>query len=189
MQGILIQYSVSLGRSSGSFFSAPGSVPGMEQSLKSYWLNISFMLHSLRLCAHRALTCERLQVLLPQQVLSLVVQRTEELPARPTVQVLASLPLRTERAQSREEAWGTGTPGGLSVPCAPCETTFVRLEASLSTGETFQPSHSPWLRWERKHEVHGRGNTRELLRIGGAAGPAHNQLWVLLIFKEVALKS
>lgn len=47
--------------------------------------------------AERVVTCEGLQVLLPQQMFFLVVQRTEELPARPTVQVLVSRPLWTGR--------------------------------------------------------------------------------------------
>lgn len=57
----------------------------------------------------RVVTCEGLEVLLPQQMFLLVMQRTEELPACLTVQVLVSMPLWTARMSEQ----GGGLFGGL----------------------------------------------------------------------------
>ena len=64
----------------------------------------------------RLVTCEVLQVLLPQQVLSLVMQGTEELPAGPTVQVIILIPLWTETVSG--EQGGGGIPPSLNIKLA-----------------------------------------------------------------------
>ena len=55
----------------------------------------------------RRVTCQVLQVLFPQQVLLLVVQGAEELPAGPAVQVAASIPLWTEAFRRWAETQGS----------------------------------------------------------------------------------
>lgn len=55
-------------------------------------------------------------MLLPQQVLPLVMQGTEELPAGPTVQVIILIPLRTETVSG--EQGGGGIPPSLNIKLA-----------------------------------------------------------------------
>lgn len=114
-------------------------------------------------------TCEGLQVLLPQQVFFLVMQRTEELPACLTVQVLVSMPLWTERGSEQ----GGGLFGGLLAEKGVCRPG--RPYKSLSHLRNHLPriSNHPNTTvngWESKCEVVAEREPREALRIGSVIG-------------------